>query len=439
MSLEPSQEPPATGLPTYLLLRVFAWSLVLFAVGLLVLITQRGTIERWFNGTPPAPVAVDATPEHPLAQENTPALETAAPPLPPLPPLPLPAPAAQETAPPAETPPPAETLPSTPPNVPEPSPAESSPATEPVPTPEISQTPVSVVDVPVLASPESLLVEVRQDGTVSTQPAATQEELLREIKRLQDKFDQLQETVNLVVTQMMSDVEDENQQLRSELRRLQAREQAGLLNNATVPRPGGELIAGLAEDAATGVPLPTPEELEAQAPLPSSEFSFNVLKEWGREPEAVAELGGDAPTLKGVIGVVPRGATREDIENLGRELREQYGQYDNINVEVFDDPVAAQAFVDTQEIDSQHRVLSVSKYSATGRDNVTYYEDGQGTDIAVGAMLSNAENAPADADVTTPTDGTTLENVEAVPAESESPNPEENPATPKPRGRRSAR
>ena len=32
--------------------------------------------------------------------------------------------------------------------------------------------------------------------------------------------------------------------------------------------------------------------------------AFNVIEEWGRDPDAVAQLGGDAPTLKGVVGTV---------------------------------------------------------------------------------------------------------------------------------------
>ena len=245
---------------------------------------------------------------------------------------------------------------------------------------------VAVVEVPV-AAPERVVVEVKPDGSI-VEGSASQAELLAEIKRLNEKFDQLQETVNLVVTQMMADVESENDELRSEVRRLQARDQAGLLSSAAVPRPAGELLNSLAEEA-QGM---TEEELVDEKPLPPAEFSFKVVEEWGRDPEAVAQLGGSAPTLKGVVGTVPRGSLREDVEQLGRDLRAQYAAYDNINIEIFDDPVAAQAFADSQTMDAERRVLSISKYAATERDAMTYYENGESIEVA--PDLAEEEAAP---------------------------------------------
>jgi len=407
MSLEP---PPDSGPPDIpaSALRIGAVLLVLLAVAMLLLLGQREVLGPLFGGAQNTP---SNTPElatlppfvvPPLPTPNTPELATAAPP-----------------APEANTP---EVVTAAPPEpvVPPLIVAEAPVVLAPAPAPE-APAPASVLDVPVVVAPESLLVAVNADGTITTAPAPSDEELLREIKRLQEKFDQLQETVNLVVTRMMADVQDENEQLRSELRRLQARDQAGLLANNAVPRPGNDVIAGLAEEAAANLP---PEDEFEEAPLPTAEFSFNVMKEWGREPDAVAQLGGDAPTLKGVIGVVPRGSAREDLEQLGRELREQYGAYDNVNVEIFDDPVAAQTFVDTQEMDAAHRVLSVSKYAATGRDAITFFEDGAGTDLAIGAILDNA--APDDP----------IETTEAAPAEDP---PAEAPPAPTSKKRRSSR
>jgi hypothetical protein len=233
------------------------------------------------------------------------------------------------------------------------------------PAPEAPVTPASQV-----------VVEVKPDGSIVQGAPQSQEELIDQMKALQTKFDQLQETVNIVVTQMMSDVEAENAQLRAELKRLQARDQAGLLNSQAVPRPGGEVIDALAEEARN-----TPAEELERDPLPPAEFSLNVMKEWGREPDAARQLGGNAPTLKGIIGTVPLGSSREEIEQLGRDLRAQYAAYDNINIEIFDDPIAAQQFVDTQTIDPEHRVLSVSKFGRTNRDSVTYFEGGDSYEL----------------------------------------------------------
>lgn len=278
-------------------------------------------------------------------------------------------------------------------------------------------------------APDHIVVEVTEDGKIVPGAAASQAELVAEIKRLNEKFDQLQETVNLVVTQMMSDVEDENEQLRAEIQRLQARDQAGLLSSAFVPRPAGELLNSLAEEA-RGM---TDEELEANAapPEPPAQFTFNIISEWGRDPDAVAQLGGNAPTLKGVVGMVPRGSTREEIEQLGRDLRAQYDNYDNINIEIFDDPVAAQAFADSQTLDPERRVLSISKYAATNRDSMTYYENGESMDL--GGQLPEAEEDNADvapAEVDAPSQ-------EPAPAEA-SPKAEPGGASPR-HGRRSGR
>lgn len=265
--------------------------------------------------------------------------------------------------------------------------------------------------------PPSVVVEVTPDGRIVQGGPGAPQDVMTEIKRLQEKFDQLQDTLNIVVTEMMSDVQKENVDLRAEIKRLQARDEAGLLATHAIPKPSGELIDQLAQEAR--------DNPEDQTPLPQAltpgPFSFEVFKEWGRDPAAAKQLGGNAPTLKGIVGFVPMGSTREDIEALGRELRAQYNDYDNINIEVFDDPVSAQAFIDKQSLDTEHRVLSVSKYSATGRDAVTYYEGGAPTELAPDATSGDA--APAEADAPTVAEAP-LEAPEPAADVQESPAPE---------------
>lgn len=304
---------------------------------------------------------------------------------------------------------------------------ESAPVAPPTP-PATQEEPTAAEEVPVVA-PDHVVVEVTEDGQIVPGAIMTQAELLIEIKRLHEKFDQLQETFNLVVTQMVKDVELENEQLRAEVQRLQARDQAGLLASAAVPRPAGELLNSLAE-MARGM---TEEELaEEEAPQAPAEFAFNVIEEWGRDPDAVAQLGGNAPTLKGVVGTVPRGSAREDIEALGRELRAQYATYDNINIEIFDDPVAAQTYADSQTMDAERRVLSISKYAATDRDAMTYYENGESMELP-----AQAPEVDESEDTLPLPDLGAAPVVEEAPAE-EAPKPEEEASAPK-RGRRSGR
>jgi len=218
--------------------------------------------------------------------------------------------------------------------------------------------------------------------------SASAEPLDAQVRKLHQKFDQLQETLSQFVDARITDLERENETLRAELKRLQARDAAGMLSSANVPRPGREVIAQLAEEAVVEASQPernivreeTLQRLQDTDPgniiAPPVEFTFEVLREWGREKSDVEQLGGKAPTLKGIIGLVQPGSQRADLEQLGLDLREEYADYDNINIEVFDDPTAAAAYVATQEINEDHRVLTVSKHTASGRDLVLYYDDG---------------------------------------------------------------
>ncbi len=121
------------------------------------------------------------------------------------------------------------------------------------------------------------------------------------------------------------------------------------------------------------------EEEEEGEPEP---FSFSTVQEWGRSPEMVAEIGEGAASLKGIVGVVPPRSRPEDIEQLGRDLRKQYEGYDNINIEVFDDEESAQQYAETQVGDSDHRVLSISRHAASGRDVILYLKKGEAVEVA---------------------------------------------------------
>ena len=198
--------------------------------------------------------------------------------------------------------------------------------------------------------------------------AAAGDTLLRmanELAALKEQFRQLQETLDLLVGQMMADLERENEELRQEVRRLHARYGPEPTEEAPpIPRPGGELIEQVLAE-------PEPEVFEAPA-----EFGYTVADEWGRTPEVAAEMGGEASSLKGMVGVVPPNSAPEDLEELARELRSQYAEYDNINIEVFDSAEAAQSYLDNNVSDPARRVLSISKHRASGRDLLLRIENG---------------------------------------------------------------
>lgn len=203
--------------------------------------------------------------------------------------------------------------------------------------------------------------------------AAGNEALLREITALREDFRQLQETLELVVGRMMADVESENLALRNELRRL----------GTAVQEQGGRLpvIPGGNPDLLDEVMAQQESATTQETGLPAEDFTFEIVQEWGRSPEAAAALGDNVSTLKGMVGVVPPNAYRDDIEDLGRQLRAQFDAYDNINIEVFDSLEAAQNFAERQVSNPDNRVLSVSKHKDSGRDAILYIEGDKTFDV----------------------------------------------------------
>jgi len=97
-----------------------------------------------------------------------------------------------------------------------------------------------------------------------------------------------------------------------------------------------------------------------------------VVDEWGRSPEVVAELGGNATTLIGIAGLVPPRSAKADVTALLQQLRADYDGYDNINIEIFDSMAAAKSFAERQVVDSNHHVGSISRHKASNRDVILY-------------------------------------------------------------------
>lgn len=246
--------------------------------------------------------------------------------------------------------------------------------------------------------------ELREKEDAKT-PKDPMEALRLEIQTVRDELRLLQATLDLLVNQVMADQRQENEYLRQEVFRLgQQHTEYGLSDPARVPRPGIGIIREVLEaqeqaapetmtageghmESFPGEPMLPPdvpedafqEDEEEGEPEP---FSFSTVQEWGRSPEMVAEIGEGAASLKGIVGVVPPRSRREDIEQLGRDLRKQYEGYDNINIEVFDDEESAHQYAETQVGDSDHRVLSISRHAASGRDVILYLKKGEAVEVA---------------------------------------------------------
>lgn len=223
---------------------------------------------------------------------------------------------------------------------------------------------------PTLAGVESDVAELRADvrrlqhsldyymRTVLTYHEAENDRLRFKVRQLTRERDFL-----------TRELEDENERLRRHVRQLY-RDQGLAL--PPVPTPDRELIEELLRGPAGAVDTPpgSSSGLEG-APVPSPfthEVDWEVVAQWGRTPEEAAALDGDVASLKGMICYVPPHVDDQYLTALGRTIRSQLDPYDNINVEVFDDPDAARSFHENHVAQPRHRVLSISKHAASGRD-----------------------------------------------------------------------
>lgn len=208
-------------------------------------------------------------------------------------------------------------------------------------------------------------------GNLDTKPAGTEpvsnEELESQLKALREVVGDLQRVLDekLVGIQQL---EDENEKLRQALRLRFGSGGGGL---PPVPIPNRELIESIVKEAPSVV-----ERRETIGP-PSSPEAFTVVSEWGRSPEVASSLPGEVSSLIGMTIAVERGTDVAALGQMGEELRENYAHYDNINIEVFDDVAAARRFAEKGEIDAQRRVMSVSRFKHSGRDNILVFRDGQ--------------------------------------------------------------
>lgn len=241
------------------------------------------------------------------------------------------------------------------------------------------------------AADQAAMLRGRSTAAEKAAAARASEEKAAELAVIREELDgirqdmrQLQETLDFLIGRIMTDLEDENEQLRWELRRLYMRtDPAAMGEGARVPRPGGGLLESIWEDARMeylpeeDLRLGFDDSAAPQPPAPEAvAFTYTVYQEWGRSPEEAANLGPGASSLKGMVCVTPEGSRREDLEQMARELRAQFGAYDNLNIEVFDDVEAARAYAEDGMNTPDHRVASISRHKASGRDSALVFHGG---------------------------------------------------------------
>ncbi|MGC8737378.1 MAG: hypothetical protein ACP5UA_01880 [Candidatus Hydrogenedens sp.] len=228
-------------------------------------------------------------------------------------------------------------------------------------------------DVPSFQQVSPIEVQIKDNKTqqTSTLVINPNERLYREIQEMKISLQQIQQTLDYLVNHVITDLEAENQQLKATL------QSYGLnpIPQDMIRTPSSKYIPGSPANEGITTPVPstsTRTKIENND-TPPQEFYFRVLEEWGRNPEVVKQMNSNAPTIKGIIGVVPYGSPKEKLQELARELRLKYDEYDNINIEVFDDDVSAKEYIKKNIKSKEHNVLSISKHKESGRDIISIY------------------------------------------------------------------
>lgn len=215
-------------------------------------------------------------------------------------------------------------------------------------------------------------------------PATELARLRYDMREVRSELRHLRATLDYYMEGVVTKTQEENAQLRAELQRIYALQQsAPEAVFPAVPRPNDDLVAEVlsqtVENLLRDAPLPP---VSGDTPGETPAFQYEIISQWGREPEQEEVQSGEVSSLKGMVCVVPPRSRKDDVVQLGRELRTEFERYDNINVEIFDEPQAARSFAETNvSTGPEHRVLSISKHKASGRDTIVYFEDGVAKEV----------------------------------------------------------
>jgi hypothetical protein len=243
-----------------------------------------------------------------------------------------------------------------------PAPVEPQPAPDtPVPAEPQPEAPAPVAPVPAPEAPDE---PVEEDMTNTPARPVELQDVMEEVAELRAQVLKLQQTLDTWMETSLADLKAENETLRRELRDLH---KIGAVDVPPVPAPVADLLRDALADPGAEIaepaPPPDPEIVSAVAA-----GGYLTVAEWGASPEDAAKSTPPRASLKGLIAVVLPGTSDEDLRALGKRLRNECKDYDNINIEVFDERAAAEAFKSGQPVEGIHRVLSVSRHKASGRD-----------------------------------------------------------------------
>lgn len=214
-------------------------------------------------------------------------------------------------------------------------------------------------------------------GPTQSEEAVTssQDELLarvlEELSQLRATVSRLEATVDEITQTLIRDLEDENRRLR---RALGLRYGGGESGLPDVPMPDRDLLERVLRERMTSQAPSTPEATLGNEP-------FTIIREWGRSPDLVAAIGGGARSLKGAVLAIPRRPSDGELAQLGREIREQYPGYDNLNIDVFVGEAAAQDYLDDGGAHGPDHVLTISRHKDSGADTILIVRGNQTEEV----------------------------------------------------------
>jgi hypothetical protein len=257
--------------------------------------------------------------------------------------------------------------------------AEASTPTEP-PVDAIDELTASLEEMGVRASPRTefnpsfdLPTNVVVLGNPPTTPEGLSSDVHSEVALLREHIHQMERSLTFYMDTVVTDLREENAYLRDELARIYANIPLEDRMRPVVPRPGSSVLNEVQDHAAD----PNYSPRSSGTPVdPSGPLELNVVKEWGRTPDQAAEIGRGVHSLKGIIGSVAPGADDETLLQFGRELREQYDEYTNINIVIFDSELAANAYAERNAKSTTRHVITIARHGQTGLDEIYIHRNG---------------------------------------------------------------
>jgi hypothetical protein len=200
--------------------------------------------------------------------------------------------------------------------------------------------------------------------------------VLDEVRALRVEVRRLQETLDRYLEVRAADLARENDVLRREVADLYSllpEEELGVLRT---PRPGRDIIEDALAQVQQAPPVETAPDPGGKQPVAAHGGAYTIVREWGRTPEEAAAFGAGVSSLKGMVCAVARGMQDADLAALGQTLRDEFEEYDNINIEVFDDVEAAQRYAGENIASPEHKVLTVTKHLSSGLDTIIVFRGG---------------------------------------------------------------